>query len=150
MGLLIPLEPGLIVNTDKITSIQETYSEGGRERLEVTFTDGRRRTVPRRLEDIEYFVGPIIPAPPGYQVIRAFPAENDGEETAFDTVPVLAFRLTEAEPIPVTPLSRLGDHWALIWPDGRADEPWNRIWPGVEAYKASFGSRGVRNCGEAP
>jgi hypothetical protein len=143
--MLLPLAPGLIVNTDTIRSIKEgPAAENGRKSAEVTFTDGTRKIVNQPVEHFDWCAGPIIPAPPGYSVIQAFPPEKEGEETTFAAYPVIAFRVTDREPLPVTPFGKLDDHWALVWPDGRCDEQWNRLFPTVEDFKASFGPRGER------
>ena len=80
MGRLFHLEPTRIANTDTIASLKGACSAAGRERVDVTFVDGRRETIVRSMDDLEWCTGTIIPAPPGYQVIQAFPPRRTGRK----------------------------------------------------------------------
>ncbi|UDL95815.1 hypothetical protein LGH83_06325 [Lichenihabitans sp. PAMC28606] len=81
--MLLPIEPGHIVNTDHIRSIKEVPATTNRsEHAEIVFTDGTRTIANCRMDDIEWCAGPIIPAPPGYSVIRAFEPEKDVDRGA--------------------------------------------------------------------
>ena len=141
--MLNKLGYNFILNTAAVRSIEEAVAHpaSGRERCEVIFADGSHKLLDIPFDRIERVAGAVVPAPPGYMIMEALAPEPEcgRSEAVFTTWPVLAFRLTDAEPMPIGPLGEPSSDWtwALVYPDGRADSRWDQVYP-TEAFQAEF------------
>ncbi|WP_375458337.1 hypothetical protein [uncultured Enterovirga sp.] len=138
--MLIEIDTNVIINTNQIQTVEELPSvstRGGRSR--VTFADGRTLVVSRGVAALSKFTGVILPAPPGYQAIRAVDEEG---EPFFATTTVLAFRYDGLDAGPLFPITDEGQFsdgtiWGLIRPDGTVTD-YDREHDSVEIYKRRF------------
>lgn len=131
------------VNTNAIRSIEGlTPDSKGRERQQITFTDGSTLLVLSSEEFIDKLTGQVVPAPTGYTVIEAYPPEDGETEPTFRFFPVIAFRVMTIDnvmpPEPITAAGEPENTWALIWPDGQCERQHERIYDSVDAFKAHF------------
>ena len=122
--------------------VEPAASTRGTPRSTIHFANGATLTVSADIDWIASRKNAVVPAPSGYQAVRATPSShpNGGVTAEFDILPVVAFRFDGASNLlldPITPQGTLGDYYAVVGPDGRC---WDidREYDNVEAYKRSF------------
>ena len=140
---------GKLINTAQVLWIERAETVRGTPRSSIRFASGDTLTVSADLAWIARQQDSIVPAPAGYQAVRAsLPHSSDEDRSvSCDVVPVIAFRFRgESNTIldPITPEGVPGDHFAIVGPDGRC---WDidRDYENVDAYKQSFSEDWARD-----
>lgn len=126
------------VNADHIVSIEPKARGRDGSCWTVTLINGRTLESTDGLEDCN---GSIVPAPPGFVLVEAYPpGPSDPDRTVdYDITAIVAFRaFGSGEPTPITlngdpPSGRV---WAVIQPDGQCIG-WGDTWDSLDTFKAA-------------
>lgn len=119
-----------VLNTDHIISAQIMPRAGGG-RSTILFTDGAERSVGVGLDQLEEACGVIVPAQPGFTLIRAILPSSTETGIIYCEDIVIAFRIGHGSshdgPLPITvagePPILSGVRWTIRQPNGRCFGP---------------------------
>jgi hypothetical protein len=140
---------GKLINTTQVLWIEPAPPVRGTPRSTIKFASGDTLTVSTDMEWIAQRQDAVVPAPSGFQAIRAWPpfASDEDGVVDYDILPVIAFRFRGESNLimdPVTPEGVPGDYFAVVGPDGRCWDN-DREYENVEAFKRSFSEDWARD-----
>ncbi len=123
MNTLIPTEEGYVSASAIEEVVERADGRGSIIRLR-PFSEGssRARMTHLDVDDIEEFMTPVVPATPGFFIVWAFEGDEcgpDGDEKGwtYGKEPVVAWRITRARAVPVSPADK-SESPAVLCPDG--------------------------------
>lgn len=119
-----------VLNTNHIISAQMTPRASG-SRSTILFADGTERSIGVSLEQLEEACGVIVPAQPGFTLIRAIMPSSTETGIVYSEDVVVAFRIGHGSaydgPMPVTAAGEPGTlgriRWTIRQPNGRCFGP---------------------------
>jgi hypothetical protein len=118
-----------ILNLDYVIRAKYHCPKGERPYTEVVYLEGDVVLTTRALGDfdLEMHTAPVIPAEPGYSVVRLF--DDDLPDACYGT-PVIAWRIEGDYACPICPgddsPSRSGsDRWGILHPNGKVVLPFD-------------------------
>jgi hypothetical protein len=126
---------GGLINADRIASIRSEKNRHGVWRAVATVPDHDNVPLSGDLNTIERMLRPVVPAEPGYTLLRYYADFDENGDAEVERYPIVAWRIEEDCATLVTPVDDdggasnfIGD--GVLMPDGRV------IWP----YQTTFAS----------